>query len=306
MDNTNVSSTVPITPVLETIFTDQYELGRFLGKGAFSIVFEAKHKKNKTIHAVKIIKKDLVKADSRSQERLKNEIEILQSISHPHIIPLHNILETPINLYLIMELVKGGELFDKIVSKGYYSEKEAASVIKNVISAIDYLHRSNIAHRDLKPENLLLKEEDETHVMISDFGLSRVLGDTSMAYTACGTPYYVAPEVVLGKGYGKEVDLWSIGVITYFLLAGFPPFMGDTLREIVNQITNLDYEFPSPYWDLVSNNAKNFIRGLLTLDPNVRLTSQQALNHPWIQNPGNANLQNLQPGASNLKRMTVN
>jgi len=262
------------------------------------------------MHAVKIIKKAAVKMDAKSQGRLETEVKILQSMKHPHIIPLHNIIETSATLYLIMELVKGGELFDKIVAKGYYSEKEASMLIKNVISAIEYLHQNNIAHRDLKPENLLLKEGDDTHVMISDFGLSRILGDRSMAYTACGTPYYVAPEVLSGKGYGKEVDLWSIGVITYFLLAGFPPFMGNNLREIVDQISIANYEFPAQYWDAISESAKDFIRKLLTVDKDQRATSQQALNHPWIKNPDavpNAHLTNYQPGgASKLKRMDAN
>jgi len=181
-------------------------------------------------------------------------------------------------------------------------------VVKNVISAILYLHDNRIAHRDLKPENLLLKDGDDTHVMISDFGLSRVLGDTSMAYTACGTPYYVAPEVVSGQGYGKEVDLWSIGVITYFLLAGFPPFMGENLPEIVEQILNADYEFPEPYWDNISDKAKDFVSKLLVVDKTKRLTAAQALAHPWIQNLSAASdkpLQNqsLQNRGSKLKRM---
>jgi len=277
-------------PTLEPVFTSIYELKKALGRGAFSVVYLAVHKERKTQHAVKIIKKESVNLDSndKSKKRLETEVAILKKVVHPNIIPLHEIIETPNNLYLIMELVLGGELFDKIVSKGNYSERDACLVIKNVLSAIEYLHQNNIAHRDLKPENLLLKAEDDTHVMISDFGLSRVLGDESMAFTACGTPYYVAPEVVSGLGYGREVDLWSIGVITYFLLAGFPPFMGDNLPEIVEQILNADYEFPEPYWNDISPAAKDFVSKLLVVEKGDRLTASQALEHPWIKNPSAA------------------
>jgi len=181
-----------------------------------------------------------------------------------------------------MEYVTGGELFDKIVEKGNYSEKDTIRLTRNVLDAIKHLHEKNIVHRYLKPENLLVKGNDDTHVMISDFGLSRVLGEESVAFTACGTPYYVAPEVVTSRGYGKEVDLWSVGVITYFLLAGFPPFMGETLPAIIEQIVSGEYDFPSPYWDQVSSKAKDFISKLLEVDPSKRLTADAALKHPWL------------------------
>jgi len=269
-------------------FTAQYTIGKFLGRGAFSVVHETIHTATGQLFAVKIIKKESVKLDEKTQKRLETEVAILRSVRHPSIIPLHDIIETPTDLYLIMPLVSGGELFDKIVEKGFYCERDASTVIKNVIHAIQYLHEQKIAHRDLKPENLLLMAGDDTKVMISDFGLSRILGDTSFAFTACGTPYYVAPEVVSGIGYGKEVDLWSIGVITYFLLAGFPPFMGDTLREIVEQIINGDFNFPSPYWDNISDSAKDFVTNLLEVDKTKRLTAAQALEHPWIKNSASA------------------
>lgn len=267
---------------------NQYDIGNILGKGAFSIVYQATQKSTGQEFAVKIIRKESLGLDQRAQMRIDREVEILTKVNHPNIVRLYDLIESETRLYLIMELVTGGELFDKIVAKGYYSEKDACLVIKNVVSAIKYLHEQRIAHRDLKPENLLLKGKDDTHVMISDFGLSRVLGDSSMAYTACGTPYYVAPEVVSGKGYGKEVDLWSIGVIAYFLLAGFPPFMGDTLPEIVEQILNADYDFPEPYWDNVSESAKDFISKLLVTDKSQRMTSELALDHPWIKNISSA------------------
>jgi len=294
-----------ITPVLAPEFSSLYTIGKFLGRGAFSVVYEAVQKSTGTAFAVKIIKKDAVKFDEKSQKRVETEVTILRTIHHPNIISLHDIIETSTELYLIMPLVTGGELFDKIVQKGFYCERDASTVIKNVINAIHYLHEKSIAHRDLKPENLLLMAGDDTQVMISDFGLSRILGDDSFAYTACGTPYYVAPEVVSGVGYGKEVDLWSIGVITYFLLAGFPPFMGNTLRDIVEQIQRGDFNFPSPYWDNITDNAKDFVSKLLVVDKTKRLTSLQALEHPWIKNGSNAPQDALknQKIATKLKRL---
>jgi len=191
--------------------------------------------------------------------------------------------ETPEKLYLIMELVTGGELFDKIVEKGSYSEKEASTTVKKILKAVEYLHNSGIAHRDLKPENLLLRSENDTEVMLSDFGLSKIIGEETMMQTACGTPYYVAPEVLSATGYGPEVDVWSVGVITYLLLCGFPPFYGESLPEVFEQIMKAEYDFPEPYWNEISIEAKDFISKLLVVDPSKRYSAKQALKHPWIE-----------------------
>eukprot|EP01117_Protostelium_nocturnum_P000433 TRINITY_DN104_c0_g1_i1.p1 TRINITY_DN104_c0_g1~~TRINITY_DN104_c0_g1_i1.p1 ORF type:complete len:261 (-),score=90.04 TRINITY_DN104_c0_g1_i1:169-951(-) len=231
---------------------------------------------------MKVIKKAAINVDPKTQKRYHTEVEILKTVDHPHIISLKDLINTKDKLYLVMELVNGGELFDKIVEKGSYSEKDACAVVYKVLDAIQYLHTKNIAHRDLKPENLLLKSLDDTHVMLSDFGLSRILGEESLMSTACGTPYYVAPEVVKAVSYTKEVDMWSVGVITYFLLAGFPPFMGEKLTDIVEQILEADFSFPAPYWDEVSDVAKDFISKLLVIDPRARATADQALKHPWL------------------------
>jgi len=246
--------------------------------------------------------------NDKSAKRIQTEVSILKNTHHPNIIPLHDVVDTNESLYLVMELVTGGELFDKIVEKKSYSEKDACTVVTHILNAILYLHQINIAHRDLKPENLLIKSSnDDTHVMISDFGLSRVLGQNSMAYTACGTPYYVAPEVLSEKGYNTQVDLWSIGVITYFLLAGFPPFMGDAFIEVVEQILAADFEFDPEYWKDISDEAKDFVSKLLVTDPDVRMTATQALQHSWIKNGSNGvkPLQNsqLQQRAQHIRRM---
>lgn len=268
--------------------TDIYDIKDELGKGAFSVVRLGVNKTTGEKVAIKIIDKTQASAEA-DEKRLKTEVEILKKVRHPNIVCLKDLYETPQNLYLVMELVTGGELFDKIVEKGQYSEKEASAIVKKMLGAVDYLHSQKIAHRDLKPENLLLKSDDDTDVMISDFGLSKIINQDTMMETACGTPYYVAPEVLSASGYDMEVDLWSVGVITYLLLCGFPPFYGDTLPEVFEQIMKADFEFPSPYWDDISSTAKEFIQKLLVVDPKKRLTAQQAMEESWIKIGGGSN-----------------
>merc|ERR1719394_1566059 len=181
-----------------------------------------------------------------------------------------------------MELVTGGELFDRIVEKGSYTEKDAADLIKQVMSAVHYMHESGVVHRDLKPENLLYHSPDEdSKIMISDFGLSK-MEDSGIMATACGTPGYVAPEVLAQKPYGKEVDVWSIGVISYILLCGYPPFYDENDANLFAQILKGEFEFDSPYWDDISEEAKDFIRSLMCVNVENRLTCQTALEHSWI------------------------
>jgi len=265
---------------------DTFDIKDELGKGAFSIVYLAVNKKTGEKVAVKTIDKKAA-STTQDQNRLKTEVEILKKVSHPNIVCLKDMFETSEKLYLIMELVTGGELFDKIVEKGQYSERDASVIVKNLLSAVEYLHSANIAHRDLKPENLLLKGgANDTDVMLSDFGLSKIVGVESMMETACGTPYYVAPEVLSATGYDKEVDLWSVGVITYLLLCGFPPFYGESLPEVFEQIMKAEFDYPDPYWTEISKEAKDLISKLLVVDSKQRLTATQALAHPWIQRGG--------------------
>jgi len=255
-------------------------------RGSFSVVYKGKNKNTGEEVAIKVITKKDINTDKKSAKRLQTEVDILTKVKHPNIVALKDLFDEPENLYMVMQLVTGGELFDKIVKKGQYSEKDACAVLVKIVEAIYYLHSQNIAHRDLKPENLLVQANDDTHVMISDFGLSRIIGEDSLMTTACGTPYYVAPEVIKAEAYSKDVDMWSIGVITYFILCGYPPFMGENLQQIFEVIQNCEYEFPSNDWDKISGNAKDFIKLLLVADPTKRLTAELALKHPWLLSGG--------------------
>ncbi|XP_066421439.1 calcium/calmodulin-dependent protein kinase type 1G isoform X2 [Molothrus aeneus] len=209
-------------------------------------------------------------------------MEALGSIKHENIVTLEDIYESTTHFYLVMQLVSGGELFDRILERGVYTEKDASLVIHQVLTAVKYLHENGIVHRDLKPENLLyLTPEENSKIMITDFGLSKMEQNGIMS-TACGTPGYVAPEVLAQKPYSKAVDCWSIGVITYILLCGYPPFYEETESKLFEKIKEGYYEFESPFWDDISESAKDFIRHLLEKNPSARFTCEEALRHPWI------------------------
>uniref|UniRef100_A0A8C5W9M2 Calcium/calmodulin dependent protein kinase ID n=1 Tax=Leptobrachium leishanense TaxID=445787 RepID=A0A8C5W9M2_9ANUR len=251
-----------------------------LGTGAFSEVVLAEEKATGKLFAVKCIPKKALKGKESS---IENEIAVLRKIKHENIVALEDIYESPSHLYLVMQLVSGGELFDRIVEKGFYTEKDASTLIRQVLDAVFYLHRLGIVHRDLKPENLLyFSQDEESKIMISDFGLSKMEGKGDVMSTACGTPGYVAPEVLAQKPYSKAVDCWSIGVIAYILLCGYPPFYDENDSKLFEQILKADYEFDSPYWDDISDSAKDFICHLMEKDPSKRYTCEQALRHPWI------------------------
>ncbi|XP_069812293.1 calcium/calmodulin-dependent protein kinase type 1D [Dendropsophus ebraccatus] len=257
-----------------------FEFKEVLGSGAFSEVVLAQDRTTGKLFAVKCIPKKALKGKESS---IENEITVLKKIKHENIVALEDIYESPSHLYLVMQLVSGGELFDRIVEKGFYTEKDASTLIRQVLDAVFYLHRLGIVHRDLKPENLLyFSQEGESKIMISDFGLSKMEGKGDVMSTACGTPGYVAPEVLAQKPYSKAVDCWSIGVIAYILLCGYPPFYDENDSKLFEQILKADYEFDSPYWDDISDSAKDFISHLMEKDPNKRYTCEQALRHPWI------------------------
>ncbi|XP_015602301.1 calcium/calmodulin-dependent protein kinase type 1 isoform X2 [Cephus cinctus] len=263
---------------------DKYILKELLGTGAFSEVRLAESKdKPGQMFAVKIIDKKALKG---KEDSLENEIKVLRRLTHPNIVQLLETFEDKHKVYLVMELVTGGELFDRIVEKGSYTEKDASGLIRQVLEAVDYMHEQGVVHRDLKPENLLYYSPDEdSKIMISDFGLSK-MEDSGIMATACGTPGYVAPEVLAQKPYGKAVDVWSIGVISYILLCGYPPFYDENDANLFAQILKGEFEFDSPYWDDISDSAKDFIHKLMCVNVEERYTCKQALAHPWIS--GNA------------------
>ncbi|XP_011307069.1 calcium/calmodulin-dependent protein kinase type 1 isoform X3 [Fopius arisanus] len=286
---------------------DKYVLKELLGTGAFSEVRLAESKERPgQMFAVKIIDKKALKG---KEDSLENEIRVLRRFSetvtpqsgagpmsdssgergwlkHPNIVQLLETFEDKHKVYLIMELVTGGELFDRIVEKGSYTEKDASGLIRQVLEAVDYMHEQGVVHRDLKPENLLYYSPDEdSKIMISDFGLSK-MEDSGIMATACGTPGYVAPEVLAQRPYGKAVDVWSIGVISYILLCGYPPFYDESDANLFAQILKGEFEFDSPYWDDISDSAKDFIHKLMCVNVEERYTCKQALAHPWIS--GNA------------------
>uniref|UniRef100_A0AAY4BSU6 Protein kinase domain-containing protein n=2 Tax=Denticeps clupeoides TaxID=299321 RepID=A0AAY4BSU6_9TELE len=254
--------------------------GSQLTTGAFSEVVLGEEKATGRMFAIKCIPKKALRGKESS---IENEIAVLRKIKHENIVALEDIYESSSHLYLIMELVSGGELFDRIVERGFYTEQDASTLIKQVLNAVNYLHTLGIVHRDLKPENLLyFSAQDESKIMISDFGLSKMEASDDVMSTACGTPGYVAPEVLAQKPYSKAVDCWSIGVIAYILLCGYPPFYDENDTKLFEQIVKADYEFDAPYWDDISDSAKDFISSLMQRDPEKRLTCDEALRHPWI------------------------
>uniref|UniRef100_A0A7S4MH34 Uncharacterized protein n=1 Tax=Vannella robusta TaxID=1487602 RepID=A0A7S4MH34_9EUKA len=264
-----------------TTFEDVYDVFEELGSGAFAVVKRVEHKKTGESLAAKIIDKKNVTSDT---ERLAVEMEVLRKVNHPNIIKLEDIFETDDFLYIVTEIVTGGELFDRIVSKGNYTERDAANLVKKVIEGLEYIHEMGIVHRDLKPENLLLKSKDnDVDVKIADFGLSKIMGSAAMTQTACGTPGYVAPEILKGSGYGKEVDMWSVGVITYILLCGFPPFYNENIPLLFESILKCDFDYPADYFDDITDSALDFIDALLVGSPKRRLSATEALKHPWLK-----------------------
>ncbi|KAM9535877.1 calcium/calmodulin-dependent protein kinase type 1D-like isoform 1-T2 [Salvelinus alpinus] len=256
---------------------DVFEFKQALGSGSFSEVYLVREKKTGNLYALKCLKKKHL-----SCSKLENEITVLKKIRHDNVVGLEDFYETRTYYYLVMQLVSGGELFDRIIDRGVYTEKDASCLVHQVLEAVNYLHENSIVHRDLKPENLLYFNSDEnSKIMISDFGLSK-MSDHGVMSTACGTPGYVAPEVLAQKPYSKAVDCWSIGVITYILLCGYPPFFEDNETRLFSKIMRADYAFHSPFWDNISESAKDFIRNMMQKHPKKRFSTEQALRHPWI------------------------
>jgi serine/threonine protein kinase len=213
-----------------------------------------------------------------------DEVDILMEMKHPHIIRLYDFFTEPSTYYLVMEQMTGGELFDRIVAKAYYNEKEARDTCKILLEAVGYMHANHVAHRDLKPENLLLQsKDDDSAVKIADFGFAKKVYEECSLTTQCGTPGYVAPEILEGTPYDYRADMWSVGVILYILLGGYPPFIESTQRDLFRKIRRGEYEFHEEYWGTVSGEAKELISSLLTVKASKRLNAREALENPWIR-----------------------
>lgn len=263
---------------------DKYELGKEIGAGNFSIVREGFNKKTRQPVAIKIV--DKANVDVR-RESLVREVAIMKGLNHPNIVKFHDVFESPRRVYLVMEMLTGGELFDRIVNQypSGYSERDASRLVRKIVSAVSYLHSKNVVHRDIKPENLLFQSDSfDSEIKLTDFGLAKFFTKDVSLRTACGTPSYVAPEVLLDlpDGYGPAVDMWSIGVVTYILLCGFPPFYSDDAGVLFDKIKSGKFEFPAPYWNSISPSAKHLVSRLLQVDPKARLTLDKTISHPWI------------------------
>ncbi|KAJ6247844.1 serine/threonine-protein kinase dclk3 [Anaeramoeba flamelloides] len=271
-------------------FEDFYQVQEKVGDGTFSVVRKAQHKFTNKTYAVKILKKSQL---DNQKQLIANEIEILGNLDHPNVIKMKEIFDTPKKIFIVMEYVSGGELFNKLQQVEKFSEHKTAKIIKMILLALQYLHKNKIVHRDLKPENLLYTEEnDEIIVKLTDFGLSKILSSRDMMTTACGTPYYVAPEIIKREPYGPSVDIWSTGVIIYVLLTGCAPFYDDSIPKMFDKIKRGAVTFPLPEWDGLSKEVIEFIKRFLTVDVNKRITIEEALEHPWILSEG-INIENL-------------
>ncbi|CAL8303191.1 unnamed protein product [Lota lota] len=270
------------TIVTSTRFTDEYQLYEELGKGAFSVVRRCVKKSSGQEYAAKII--NTKKLSARDHQKLEREARICRLLKHSNIVRLHDSISEEGFHYLVFDLVTGGELFEDIVAREYYSEADASQCISQILESVNHIHQHDIVHRDLKPENLLLASKMKgAAVKLADFGLAiEVQGDQQAWFGFAGTPGYLSPEVLRKDPYGKPVDIWACGVILYILLVGYPPFWDEDQHKLYQQIKAGAYDFPSPEWDTVTPEAKNLINQMLTINPAKRITSEQALKHPWV------------------------
>ncbi|XP_041116892.1 calcium/calmodulin-dependent protein kinase type II subunit gamma-like isoform X4 [Polyodon spathula] len=270
------------TIVTSTRFTDEYQLYEELGKGAFSVVRRCVKKSTGQEYAAKII--NTKKLSARDHQKLDREARICRLLKHPNIVRLHDSISEEGFHYLLFDLVTGGELFEDIVAREYYSEADASQCINQILESVSHIHQHDIVHRDLKPENLLLASKMKgAAVKLADFGLAiEVQGEQQAWFGFAGTPGYLSPEVLRKDPYGKPVDIWACGVVLYILLVGYPPFWDEDQHKLYQQIKAGAYDFPSPEWDTVTPEAKNLINQMLTINPAKRITADQALKHPWV------------------------
>jgi len=264
-----------------TPFNELYKVGTELGKGAFSVVKRAVHREQGTEYAIKTISRNNI--GKEDDVAILGEVNILREFDHPNVVTLYDFFQEPDYYYLVIECLMGGELFDRVVANYCYSEKDARDTCKVLLEAVQYCHSRRIAHRDLKPENLLLKdEENDSDIKLADFGFATKVVTPNSLRTQCGTPGYVAPEILEGVAYDTKCDMWSIGVILYILLGGYPPFIEKNQRLLFRRIRKGDYEFHEEYWSAISSDAKSLISSLLKTNPAKRMSAVEASKHAWF------------------------
>lgn len=265
-----------------------YVFGKTLGAGTFGVVRQARKVSTGENVAVKILLKNALKGNDVQLQSLYDELKILQRLEHPNIVRFKDWFESKDKFYIVTQLATGGELFDRILSKGKFTEIDAVKIVTQILSAIQYIHSKNIVHRDLKPENILyIDPSDDSPLVLADFGIAKELknGD-ELIFKAAGSLGYVAPEVLTTSGHGKPCDIWSLGVVTYTLLCGYSPFLAESVEGFLEECTegSKPVKFHRPYWDEITDGAKNFILRALVLSPSKRPTATELLQDPWIMN----------------------
>lgn len=257
-------------------FEDGYDLGEKIGSGAFAEVYKCTSKSSGNLHAVKIIE--------NAEDNVQAEITILKSLSHENIVRLIDVFSVHKTIYMVQELIMGGEMFDYIIDKGTYNEADASKAFRMILQGLEYLHSKGILHRDLKPENILLSEKSENAVIkIADFGLAKVISEQGMTTTTCGTPGYVAPEVLCQKDYGTAVDVWAAGVILYIMVSGYEPFFHENETQMFKNIMSGKYTFPPELFHNVSEELVSLIKRILVIKAQQRPTALECLADPWLK-----------------------
>jgi calcium-dependent protein kinase len=262
-----------------------YKFLEKLGEGSYAKVFKVIHLITKELRAIKIIKKDYIKNKDDDNKTFK-EIQILSMLDHPNIIKVYEYFTDAKYYYLVVELAQGGELYEQLYHIQFFSEREAAIIMDQILSAVCYLHSRGIVHRDLKPENLLLETDSKNSdltIKLIDFGTSNFYNKTNKLNSMVGSIYYMAPEVI-NSNYNEKCDLWSCGVIMYILLSGNAPFEGQNEKEVIREIIKGKFSFNGPEWQDISVDARDLIKSLLTYKPEDRISAAEALQHPWIIN----------------------
>jgi len=271
-----------------TSISEVYQMGEELGRGRFSVVKQATHLKEGVGYAVKEVENESLD-DEENLEALETEIKILRKLRHPHIVNLKEVVTTDEYTYIIMELLSGGELFNRIVDRGSFPEDEAKRLFSQILLSMEYLHNMNIVHRDVKPENILYVSPGSNDIKLIDFGYAGIWAKDKPLTGLCGTPDYVAPEVLTwyddddaGTPYGKGSDMWSMGVLLYVILSGCSPFNAEEEEALLKLVAEAKYEFYEKEWANISAEAKDLIERLLKVDPSLRYTMEETLQHPWL------------------------